>query len=407
MTDFVGAAGDDFFVGGSGSDTFDLTQGGNDTARGGTGTSPDYFYLGGALNEGDKLAGGGGTDRLYLDGDYSFGLVLGPKTVTNIELWYLAAGHSYNITVDDATDRSLIYIHGEALGAGDSLIFDASAETASSYMMYDGAGDDVLIGGGGFDDFSLEQGGVDKVIGGDGVDNVNISNAALTRADRIDGGDGEDTLVLSGDYSAGFVFGAKTIRNFENFEVVSGNSYKLTLNDANVAAGSTLGVFGESLGALDSLKLDGSAETDGAFIMKGGEGRDRLTGGDGDDDLSGNGGRDTLVGGPGHDILHGNKGADIFVFTDGDSPFANPDLIADLEGKDTVNLTRIDADTTVDGDQAFTLASSFSGHAGELVLSYDSVAHVTSLLMDTNGDSTADIIIQATGNHLTFDHFLL
>ena len=59
-----------------------------------TGTSGnDIFWMGAALNAGDKLDGG---DQVDLNGDYSAGLVLAADTITDIEKIFLASGHSYN-----------------------------------------------------------------------------------------------------------------------------------------------------------------------------------------------------------------------------------------------------------------------------------------------------------------------
>ncbi len=83
--------------------------------------------------------------------------------------------------------------------------------------------------------------------------------AALTAADSIDGGTGSDTLTLAGDYSAGLVFGAATITGIETLKLAGGNSYTLTTNDANVAAGAVLSVDGSALGGSAHLVFNGTA----------------------------------------------------------------------------------------------------------------------------------------------------
>lgn len=413
MANFTGTAGDDTFVGTADADTFDLTQGGSDTVSGGNGF--DEFYLGAALDAGDRIDGEGGSNRLRLDGDYSGGLVLGSKTVTNISDWVLAAGHSYNFTVKDAANSGGVQISGAALVAGDSLIFNASAETSGSYFFYAGAGDDTLSGGGGNDAFNLYHGGNDTARGGGGSDEFTM-NETLTSDDRLDGGDGWDTLYLNGDYSAGLVLHARTIQNIETIYLQGAFSYRLTLNDANVAANTVLVIDQTALSPSNAIKIDGSAETDGAFSMTGGAGNDRLVGGRGADYLAGDAGADTIVGGAGgdtifgglgHDSLTGGPGGDVFWFYESDSPLGNPDIITDLSNSDLIDLGSIDADTTTAGFQIFTLKSTFTGHAGQLVRSYDAGNDVTSFLMDRDGDSVADIIILAKGDHSTFHDFIL
>ena len=121
-TSFIGTAGNDNFTGTATSDSFDLSQGGNDTAKGGN--YWDSFSLGGALTAADRINGGAGYDYLFLDGDYSGGLVLDANSITNVESWYFTPGHSYDITVKDGTnqDNNGISINAGNLGASDILL---------------------------------------------------------------------------------------------------------------------------------------------------------------------------------------------------------------------------------------------------------------------------------------------
>jgi len=120
------------------------------------------------------------------------------------------------------------------------------------------AGDDNLTGTGGNDEFALWQGGSDTVDAGAGNDIFHMGNA-LNAGDRLDGGDGRDSVILNGDYSAGLVLDANTITNVEVLGFVAGHSYNLTLNDGNVAAGQKLVVEADLLGSTDQLTFDGSA----------------------------------------------------------------------------------------------------------------------------------------------------
>jgi Ca2+-binding RTX toxin-like protein len=142
-----------------------------------------------------------------------------------------------------------------------------------------------------------------------------LMGGALTAADSFDGRGGADTLVLDGDYSDGLVFGASTMVNIETLVLSKGHSYDLTLSDGNVGAGQTLLVDASGLGGLDMLTFDGSAELDGAFTVKGGNGDDHITGGNGADKLVGGKGDDVLTGGNGADLLNGARGNDVFAYT--------------------------------------------------------------------------------------------
>jgi len=135
----------------------------------------------------------------------------------------------------------------------------------------------------------------------------------------------------------------------------------------------------------------------------GGVGDDLLRGGLGRDRLAGGAGADTLIGGADRDRLTGGSGANTFQF---DSPGASTPtarhLITDLRDGDLIDLSAIDADSTQGGDQAFHRVKALDGHAGELVLSWDSARGVTHLLADIDGDGHADFAVELTGKH---DHF--
>jgi Ca2+-binding RTX toxin-like protein len=178
------------------------------------------------------------------------------------------------------------------------------------------AGHDAIAGGGGADTLRLEQGGDDAASGGLGND-ILFYGGALTPADRNDGGEGTDTLVLQGNYS--LTLGSASLTAIEGVSLQSGsitrwgqsgaNSYDYSLKtvDANVAAGQQLKVNAQSLLAGEDFTFDGSAETDGKFLIYAGHGIDTLTGGSGNDIFFFEAGRfgagDKVVGGAGADAV--------------------------------------------------------------------------------------------------------
>lgn len=186
-------AGNDQFINCSG--TFHLEQSGVVYAVNTLNGSSDTFYLGASLTAADQIAGGGGTDTVVLNGDYSGGLVLGSTTLVNIELLQLTAGHSYDITTNDATvaKKATMTVDGSSLGAGDTLTFDGSSENNGHFTLIGGAGDDTLKGG---------QDG-DKISGGQGQDTLvgGIGDDVLTGGggrDVLDGGaNGNDVFVYN------------------------------------------------------------------------------------------------------------------------------------------------------------------------------------------------------------------
>jgi len=144
---FTGSASADNFSGFAGNDTFNLSQGGNDTASGGAGN--DAFNFGGALTASDKIDGGAGTDTLNLNGNYSAGVTFNATTVLNVEKIVLAAGHNYKLTTNNATVASgqTLTINGSALSASNMLTFSGAAETNGHFIIIGGKGGDKLTGG--------------------------------------------------------------------------------------------------------------------------------------------------------------------------------------------------------------------------------------------------------------------
>lgn len=309
MTNFTGTSGNDNFNGTTSIDSFDLSQGGDDIAFGDLGI--DSFLLGAALDAADALDGGAGNDALNLAGNYN--LVLGATTLVSIESITLTPGFDYQFTTNDANIAAtvLLQIDGHSLGAGDTLTIDGSAETDGRLRVTGGAGNDKVTGGTGDDILVFSGGGSDKEIGSLGNDAVSFSDTSFDASDRLDGGVGlDDTLSLNADYAAGVTLGGKTIRGIESITLSSGHTYKLIFHDGNVAAGATLEITSLQIHVSTFIKMDGSAETDGAFIITGATGADVLIGGAGADELTGNGNTDRLEGGGGNDILTGNAGGD-------------------------------------------------------------------------------------------------
>ncbi|MEA3037624.1 MAG: hypothetical protein QOE79_137, partial [Sphingomonadales bacterium] len=181
------------------------------------------------------------------------------------------------------------------------------------------SGNDVITGTPNGDFFHLQQGGNDIAVGLGGGDAFYFG-AALTAADQVNGGGGNDTVAIQGDYSAGLTLGAANLVGVETLALMSHTdnrfgggsasnySYNITTVDANVAAGAQLIVNAAVLQAGENLTFNGSAETNGSFFIYGGKGIDTLTGGAGadvfffaEDGRFGPG--DHIDGGAGSDVL--------------------------------------------------------------------------------------------------------
>ncbi|HXL99991.1 MAG TPA: VCBS domain-containing protein, partial [Rhizomicrobium sp.] len=396
-----GTAGADTYNGGVGDDTFKMQGGGVDNVSGGSGD--DRFYFGSSLTAADTIDGGTQNDTLIIGGDYTGGnaLVLSATSLTSVEQINFNAGFSYDLTTNDANVGAgqTLTVNAASLGAGDVLTFDGSAETDGHFVFVAGAGDDVLTGGALSDTFSLQQGGHDTAHGGGGNDTFNLGNT-LDASDSLDGGAGSDTVYLSGDYSAGVVFGATTMVSVETLRLAPGYSYNLTTNDATVASGQVLGVNAASLGASDQLTFNGAAETDGSFTITAGAGDDVLTGGAGNDLFNlGKGGNDTVHGGDGSDTIA--LGA-TFTAADSLDGGAGSDSVT-LNGDYSAGITF--GSTTLTNVERLVLAT---GHSYNFTLDISNVTAGQTLTVDASslgaGDSlTLDGSALASGASLRLD----
>lgn len=131
-------------------------------------------------------------------------------------------------------------------------------------------------------------------------------------------------------------------------------------------------------------------------------GNDYLAGLDGNDALYGVGGNDTLIGGGGTDKLIGGTGNDVFRFdsVSDSQPGLLRDIIKDFVGNgnlpgDRIDLSGIDANTTIKGDQAFTYIGSRAFTApGQIRYSGDI------LQGNTDSNLSANFEIQLEGSPL-------
>jgi Ca2+-binding RTX toxin-like protein len=284
-------------------------------------------------------------------------------------------------------------------GGGDDDLTGSTA-SANADTLFGGAGNDTLRGGGG-----------DTLYGG--ADNDTLIAGAGPR-DTLYGGDGMDILMGSGgDYLAGganndtyYVNAGDTV--YEQFASHGTDTVHTTLStytmsvyvenlvfstsefypdgdhtahgnseDNQITGGAGVDTFHGNNG-VDRLygrggndNLNGGYAGDflygdaGADTLRGDAGNDGLYGGADNDNLNGGADNDTLIGGGGKDTLTGGSGVDTFQFESVAESSLTPlpksrvldtvDTITDFQhGVDKIDLYWIDADTSRDGNQAFT-----------------------------------------------------
>jgi Ca2+-binding RTX toxin-like protein len=293
--------------------------------------------------------------------------------------------YSYNITVLDANfenvEGGFVRVNGANLLPGENLTFNGSNESSTRFVIYGGQGTDILTGNGQSDIFFF------------GHDN------SFNAGDKVVGGSGYDGLFLRGDYAidfndagyAGAFSGIEniTLSSFSDTRHQRGGDgefdYAITWDDDLLASGDTMTVNGALLTAEESMVFDGASESGGNFRLFGGAGNDTLTGGAGNDLISGG-----LRG----DILTGGGGNDIFRYDSvEESNRAERDGIQDFSAGDIIDLSRIDANTLIDGDQAFEFIgnAAFSKTAGELRFENISIGGPVWLVQgDVDGDGVSD-----------------
>jgi len=235
--------------------------------------------------------------------------------------------------------------------AGDDTLIGGDGHDA----LHGGIGNDILVGEGGQD--YLNGGlGADTMYGGAGDDLYIVDNYDDKVIEKSIGplgsssSGGRDTVLSSVSYG---INGDKEETNGYDIENLT-----LTGTASSYAVGNSI----------DNIIQGNNSDNmlfgmDGHDYLYGKNGNDVLSGGDGIDHLFGGDGNDQLVGNDGSDTLTGGLGADTFNFYSvSHSPVGvGSDKITDfswLEG-DKIDLSEIDANLLVNGDQAFALSQIF------------------------------------------------
>ena len=289
-------------------------------------------------------------------------------------------------TPDQAVIRTML---------GNDFVSVVNAPSGSyGYKFYLGLGDDTLFGSSLADRY-FDEDGNDQVNLGAGTDDV----YAGPGNDTIDGG---SHTGLLGD---SIHFGS----SFDSFGNSTPVTQGVTLDLASTNP-QNLGFYGVDT-YLNFENIFGGAGNDS---FSGTNSANSLYGLGGNDFLRGFGGDDFILGGPGQDLLIGDAGADILdVGADGtadvvkylritDSNSDNLDEIFNFKniaagGVDKINLSEIDANASLSGNQAFQFVGSagFTLPGGEVrVAQFDDA---TLVMVDNDGDSTAEMVFLLYG----------
>lgn len=297
----------------------------------------------------------------------------------------------------------------EFVDAVDDTFDQVITGTGTSETLIGGPGRDHIIGLDG-NDYLIGMPGDDWLEGGNGSDRL----LGGPGNDRLEGGLGHDTYIVNNDTG-------DTIIDAGGEDLLhSTTSQDLRLQpgieNLDIDGGSRRGVRGT--GTDDHNNLTVSAWSS---VIDGGAGNDVMRGSDY--------GHDIFIGGLGTDVMDSgfkdlgppwwgqDMGIDRFDFRAPEESVvgAQRDVIhnflqSDSYGGDQVNLGAMDANTTINGNQAFNFIADaeFSGVAGELRVEYvdfaDDALDYNLISGDVNGDGIADFEIEV---HTQFANRLL
>ena len=438
-----GGAGDDIVYGGAARDYLDgdadretsALEGGDDILNGGGGD--DSLYGNGGD---DLLIGGTGVD--FFVGGVGFDTASfassaeGIVVTLTLQTFESAPGVIYldgDVSSSDGAE-STTSVEG-FIGSAFADMMSAGLITSQDYdFSFDGAdGKDQLTGGGG-DDILIGGASRDRMTGRAGDDTYWIDSASDVVIEAANGGN--DTIVSTFSYN--LATGAANVENVTLTgdarinavgnalnNVLIGNDNVNALNGSHGAdrmegkGGNDLYYVNDVGDVVVELAGGGTADTVRAPITYTlGEEVGRLLlvglqqinaiGNAADNVIQGNLRPNVIIGMGGRDLMTGGAGADRFDFRAvSDSAFNAYDRITDLADEDVINLSGIDADTTVAGNQAFVLANAFTGQAGQLTLTYVASGNFTVLAADVNGDRVGDFRVILDGNHTDYDNFRL
>lgn len=224
----------------------------------------------------------------------------------------------FQITTEDG--QSSLRVQDLNGGAIDLSVINTDADVTNDAVAVVGnIGDDTLAGDD-QDNWLMGASGKDSLIGGAGNDFLVID--AEDDLEGIDGGEGIDTIIISG------LEGMTVNLSDLNAEIAIGSEYSDVLiggGNSNVfirgGAGNDTIIGGSADDVLSGENgndvIDGGLGNDvlrghrGQDTILGNDGNDRLEGGQGDDKLYGNVGQDLLIGGQGNDTLDGGLGYDV------------------------------------------------------------------------------------------------
>jgi Ca2+-binding RTX toxin-like protein len=252
---------------------------------------------------------------------------------------------------------------------------------AGNNILNGGLGDDTMMGGVGNDTYVVDSAsdvvtenaneGTDTVQASVTyalVDGTNIENLTLTGSANIDATGNSGNNVIIGNAGNNVLdggTGADTLTGGGGNDTYIIDSFFDVINADSAGTDLVLSSVTHALiASIEHLTLTGSAGINGT----GNNLANIIIGNDGANAISGGNGNDTITGGLGADQLDGGAGADRFMYLSAaDSTTTSRDVIFGFTRGtaavgDKISLAGIDANSTVNGDQAFSSVLQANGN---------------------------------------------
>ena len=309
-----------------------------------------------------QVEGGGGFDRLQLDGVGDARWFYRVESAISLTL----RAHKTTVQGEDLRNARDVFfsvrprgVEEIALGNfDDHAIYAPGGSATAVFLLQDG--NDRFDGENGFADvdagngndignFNSGGGGIFRGGAGDDFavyDDAGTDNAALMGADNdlvqierfrghADGGTGYDTIAFDVNFNARIVadLAAGTVMSFNGLPVNNSEQVGMTLQDFEVVIATEFNDLVDGSSQSEQILGRGGNDT-----LRGAGGRDKLYGGAGNDTLEGGADEDLLHGGGGNDRLDGGAGNDTASYAWARPGGLNGAIIADSFGAVTVNL---------------------------------------------------------------------
>jgi Ca2+-binding RTX toxin-like protein len=412
--------------GGIGTDSYKNMEGVigtnfNDTL---TGSAGDDSLFGGAGD--DTLRGGAGNDTIDGSAGSNDGIVFSDATAA---IDFALVQSSFNAVVDLSAVGLGTDTYRNIEGVVGTSFNDTLMGSSADDRLQGGPGDDTIDGGEGNDriaftdasgpiNFTLVQSGSDTAVN---LSGIGLGTDTYRNIEGVVGTGFNDTLT--GSSSSDFIAGANgndsidgaggddILRGSGGNDTIDGGDGidRLDLSNATAGINITLNQGANPGDPVNGLWTTGALPGIGTEFYKNMEG---VVATDFNDTLTGSSLADVLQGGRGTDVMTGNAGTDTFRFDevpDSSADFSYADIITDFaHGDDRIDLSAIDANSSLDGDQDFVFGGNDSSTVANSV-TWSETGGNTILHIDNNGDDTADmqIVLQRTGLGLTDSDFIL